>query len=62
MQVAASLYDHSGAVAKNRFVPGYPCPQTWLCHRHRLRAAQFCEPIQNGGSDMPFIDLSLECA
>ena len=40
--------------------PSFPKPQAQLCHSHRLRTAQFSEPIENGGSDMQLIDLPLE--
>ena len=38
----------------------FPWPQTQLRHSDRLRATQFGEPIQNGDTDMQFVDLALE--
>lgn len=46
----------------NQFWVKQPLTPDCLCRRHRLRMAQFSEPIQNGGPDMQLIDPSLECA
>lgn len=40
----------------------FPQPQTRLCHSHRLRAAQFGKPIEDGGSDVQLVDLPLKRA
>ena len=40
----------------------FPQPQTWLRNSHRLRAAQFSKPIEDGGLNVQFVDLPLERA
>lgn len=37
-------------------------PQVWLGHSHRLRADRFSKPIEDGGSNVQFVNLALERA
>ena len=54
------MAEANGRCCTNPLRPSHPQPQARLCHSDRLRTAQLCESIEDGGSDVQFVDLALE--